>query len=72
MSSQIDKILGYQGNKYEKTAAMIKYARYLSQKHEDDLEIPLNRVNREKITVVSISDILSGKVTYTVEKMEEK
>ena len=72
MPIQIDKILAYQGNKYEKTSAMIQYARYLSRKHDDSLEIPVNRYYHEKVTTLAINDILNGKVSYTVDPMPEE
>jgi DNA-directed RNA polymerase subunit K/omega len=67
MPLQIDKILSYQGNKYERASAMSKYARYLSQKNDEDLEIPINRSQKEKITISAINDILNDKVTYQIE-----
>jgi DNA-directed RNA polymerase subunit K/omega len=72
MPIQIDKILSFEGNKYEKTCAMIKYARHLAQKNEENLEIPINRYTKEKITVSAINDILTGKVTYHLEAMPEE
>jgi DNA-directed RNA polymerase subunit K/omega len=67
MSLQIDKILSFQGNKYEKTSAMSKYARYLSQKNDEDLEIPINRTQKEKVTISAINDMLNDKVAYRIE-----
>ncbi len=67
MPLMIDKILSFQGNKYERASAMSKYARYLSQKNDEDLEIPINRSQKEKITISAINDMLSDKVTYQVE-----
>lgn len=72
MAIQIDKILGIEGNKYEKTAAMIKYARYLSQKNDDALEAPVSRTHKDKITTIAINDILTGKVTFTVEPVRDE
>lgn len=72
MAIQINKILGFQGNKYEKTAAMIKYARYLAQKHDEDLEVAVTRYTKEKITSVAINDIISGKITYQFEPSSEE
>ncbi len=67
MPLQIDKILSFHGNKYEIASAMSKYARYLSQKNDEDLEIPINRTQKEKVTISAINDILNEKVTYQVD-----
>ncbi|MGA2142484.1 MAG: hypothetical protein ABSG94_08670 [Brevinematales bacterium] len=67
MALQIDKILSFSGNKYERTSAMSKYARYLSQKNDEDLEIPINRTQKEKVTISAINDMLNDKVSYRVE-----
>jgi len=67
----IDKILALEGNKYEKTTAMIKYARYLSQKNDDSLEAQISRTVREKITTVAINDVLNGKITYVLEPVRD-
>ncbi len=67
MPLQIDKILSFQGNKYERACAMAKYARYLSQKNDEDLEIPINRSQKEKVTISAINDILNEKITYQVD-----
>lgn len=72
MPIQIDKILAYQGNKYERTSAMIQYSRYLCKKNDDSLEIPVNRYFREKVTTLAINDILNGKIGYTVETLPEE
>lgn len=72
MPIQIDKILACQGNKYERTSAIIQYARYLSKKHDDSLEIPVNRYYREKVTTLAINDILNGKITFTAETLPEE
>jgi DNA-directed RNA polymerase subunit K/omega len=72
MPIQIDKILGLEGNKYEKTVAMIKYARFLSQKNDDSLEAAIGRSGREKITSLAINDILTGKVPYTFDPAKEE
>jgi DNA-directed RNA polymerase subunit K/omega len=55
-----------------KTCAMIKYARFLAQKNDDDLEVPVTRHTKEKITTMAINDIISGKVTYTIENLPEE
>ncbi len=67
MPIQIDKILGSVGNKYEKTCAMIKYARFLAQKNDENLEVNVSKHLREKITTVAINDILNGKIAYHME-----
>ena len=46
---------------------MIKYARFLAQKNEDALEVPIGRNKMEKVTLIAIRDILKLKVTYEVE-----
>ncbi len=71
MPIQIEKILGFTGNKYEKTCAMIKYARYLAQKNDESLEITVSRYLREKITTVAINDILTGKIAYHSDQLSE-
>lgn len=68
MDSLIEKILSFKGNKYEATVAMCKYARLLSQKNEDSLEIPLSDHTKEKATIIAMRDILNGKVKYYLEK----
>mgnify|MGYP001095605891 CR=1 FL=1 len=68
MDPFIDKILSFKGNKYEATVAMCKYARLLSQKNEDLLEIPLSNYSKEKVTILAIRDILSGKTKYILEQ----
>ncbi|MGC8765306.1 MAG: DNA-directed RNA polymerase subunit omega [Brevinematia bacterium] len=70
MDSFIDKILSFDGNKYEATVAMCKYAKILSQKNEDSLDIPLSNNTKEKVTVIAIRDILNNKVKYHLEKGE--
>jgi DNA-directed RNA polymerase subunit K/omega len=65
----LDEILSLEGNKYEKTAAVIKYIRFLAQKNDDQLEIPVGRNRNEKITLVAMNDILRGKVSYEVEEI---
>jgi DNA-directed RNA polymerase subunit K/omega len=52
---------------------MSKYARYLSQKNDEDLEIPINRSQKEKITISAINDILNDKISYQIEvSVDEK
>jgi|YelNatPaOPRAMG01_1025707.scaffolds.fasta_scaffold01835_13 DNA-directed RNA polymerase subunit K/omega len=68
MDPFIEKILSFKGNKYEATVAMCKYARLLSQKNEDLLEIPLSNHSKEKVTILSIRDVLSGKTKYILEQ----
>jgi len=70
MPIDIDKVLSFEGNKYEMVNAMIKYAFYLSQKNEDSLEVNLGN-SKEKITTVAINDVLNGKIKYTYEESEE-
>ncbi len=70
MENFIEKILSFDGNKYEATVAMSKYARILSQKNEDTLDIPLSNNTKEKVTVISIREILNKKVKYHMEKGE--
>ncbi len=72
MDSFIEKILSFNGNKYEVTVAMSKYARILSQKNDDMLEIPLSNNTKEKVTLIAMRDILGGKVSYHVEKENSK
>jgi len=72
MPVQIEKILSMQGNKYEIACAIAKYARYLSQKHDEDLEIPVNRSQKEKVTIGALNDVLSGKITYSVDSSSEE
>lgn len=72
MDSFVEKILSFNGNKYEATVAMSKYARLLSQKNDDMLEIPLTNHSKEKVTVIAMRDILSGKVKYHLEKENSK
>ncbi|MEJ5283543.1 MAG: DNA-directed RNA polymerase subunit omega [Brevinematales bacterium] len=72
MDSFVEKILSFNGNKYEATVAMSKYAKFLSQKNEDMLDIPLSNNTKEKVTVIAIRDILNGKVKYTLEKESSK
>jgi DNA-directed RNA polymerase subunit K/omega len=67
MALDIDKILSFTGNKYEITSTITKYARYLSQKNDEDLEIPINRTQKEKVVISAINDMLNGKVSYRVE-----
>ncbi len=69
MGIPLDEILSLEGNKYEKTAAVIKYIRFLAQKNDDQLEIPVGRNRNEKITLVAMNDILRGKVSYEVEEI---
>jgi DNA-directed RNA polymerase subunit K/omega len=68
----LDEILSLEGNKYEKTAAVIKYIRYLAQKNDDQLEIPVGRNRNEKLTIVAMNDILRGKVSYELEAMPDE
>ncbi len=68
MDSFVEKILSFNGNKYEVTVAMSKYAKFLSQKNGDMLDIPLSNNTKEKVTVIAIRDILNGNVKYTLEK----
>ncbi len=72
MALPLDEILALEGNKYEKTAAMIKYARYLAQKNDDALEVPVGRNRFEKLTLVAMQDILSGKVSYEIEAPQDE
>ena len=67
MSLPLEEILSVEGNKYEKTAAIIKYVRYLAQKNDDSLEIQVSRNYWEKLPLVAIKDILSGKVSYELD-----
>lgn len=66
----LDEILSISGNKYETTSAIIKYVRYLAQKNDDALEIPVGKNGYEKITLVAMHDILKGKVKYDIEESE--
>ena len=72
MDSFVEKILSFKGNKYEATVAMSKYAKILSQKNEDSLEVPLSNNTKEKITLIAIRDILSNKVKYSLDKGSSK
>jgi DNA-directed RNA polymerase subunit K/omega len=72
MPIQIDKILSYSGNKYEKTCAMIKYSRYLAQKNDENLEVPVTRHTKDKITTIAINDILNSKISYHMEHLPEE
>ncbi|NPV00798.1 MAG: DNA-directed RNA polymerase subunit omega [Brevinematales bacterium] len=72
MGIPLDEILSLEGNKYEKTAAVIKYIRYLAQKNDDQLEIPVGRNRNEKLTIVAMNDILRGKVSYELEAMPDE
>jgi len=68
----LDEILSLEGNKYEKTAAVIKYIRFLAQKNDDQLEIPVGRNRNEKLTLVAMNDILKGKVSYELEDIQDE
>ena len=72
MGIPLDEILSLEGNKYEKTAAVIKYIRFLAQKNDDQLEIPVGRNRNEKLTLVAMNDILKGKVSYELEEMPDE
>lgn len=72
MGIPLDEILSLEGNKYEKTAAVIKYIRFLAQKNDDQLEIPVGRNRNEKLTLVAMNDILRGKVSYELEEMPDE
>lgn len=72
MALPLEEILGLEGNKYEKTAAMIKYARFLAQKNDDSLEVPVGRNRWEKLTLVAMQDILSGRVSYELEPGQDE
>ncbi len=64
MGIDIKKLLAFDGNKYEACVAMMKYAKYLAQKNENSLEIPVSKHRKEKVTVVAINDFLNGVFTY--------
>lgn len=66
MGIPLDEILGLEGNKYEKTAAIIKYVRYLAKKNDNQLEIEVSRNKTKKITLVALEDVLKGRVTYDI------
>lgn len=68
MGIPLDEILAISGNKYEKTAAVIKYARYLTQKHDDALEVPVGGGRHEKVTVRALRDVLTENVGYELLK----
>ncbi len=72
MGIPLEEILGLEGNKYEKTSAIIKYVRYLAQKHDDSLEIEVARNKFKKITLVAMEDILRGTVKYEVESSPDE
>ncbi|OHD56485.1 MAG: hypothetical protein A2Y33_15265 [Spirochaetes bacterium GWF1_51_8] len=72
MGIPLDEILSLEGNKYEKTAAVIKYIRFLAQKNDDQLEIPVGRNRNEKLTLVAMNDILKGKVSYELEDIQDE
>ena len=72
MGIDIKKLLAFDGNKYEATVAMIKYARYISQKYENSLEIPVSKHRKEKVKVVAINDFLNGRFSYELENSQPK
>ncbi len=72
MGIDIKKLLAFDGNKYEACVAIMKYARYLSQKHENSLEIPVSKHRKEKVTVVAINDFLNGAFSYEVDHNQSK
>ncbi len=71
MALPLDEILDLEGNKYEKTAAIIKYVRYLAQKNDDSLEVQVARNYWEKLPLAAMKDILTGKVTYELESITD-
>lgn len=66
MGIPLDEILSISGNKYEKTAAIIKYARYLAQVNDDALEVHIGGGKMEKVTLVALRDILNENVPYEI------
>jgi DNA-directed RNA polymerase subunit K/omega len=71
MGIPLDEILGMDGNKYEKAAAMIKYTRYLTQKNDDALEVHVGGGRYEKLTLVAMRDILKNTIKYDVDYVED-
>ncbi|MGL4394061.1 MAG: DNA-directed RNA polymerase subunit omega [Brevinema sp.] len=65
MPLPLDEILSLSGNKYEATVATIKYARALSQEHNDAIEIPTGPNRSEKLTLLAIKEVLGGNIEYT-------
>ncbi|MGL4563585.1 MAG: DNA-directed RNA polymerase subunit omega [Brevinema sp.] len=73
MPLPLDEILSMSGNKYKATVATIKYARALSQEHNDATEIPVGPNRSEKLTLLAIREVLSGNVEYSfIEKTSIK
>ena len=64
MPLPLDEILSLSGNKYEATVATIKYARALSQEHNDATEIAVGPNTTEKLALLAIREVLSGNIEY--------
>lgn len=72
MPLPLDEILSLSTNKYEATVATIKYARALSQEHNDSTEITVGPNRTEKLTLLAIREVLSGNVEYAFDNKTSK
>lgn len=71
MPLPLDEILSMPDNKYEITVATIKYARALSQEHNDATEITIGNTT-EKLTLLAIREVLSGNIEYVFDDKKNK
>lgn len=72
MPLPLDEILSLSGNKYEMTVVTIKYARALSQEHNDATEIPIGGNRTEKLTLLAMREVLNNRIEYIDEKASKK
>ncbi|MDK2819018.1 MAG: DNA-directed RNA polymerase subunit omega [Spirochaetota bacterium] len=72
MPLPLDEILSLSENKYEVTVATIKYARALSQEHNDATEITVAGNRTEKLTLLAMREVLSGNIEYIFDDKKGK
>lgn len=72
MPLPLDEILSLSENKYEVTVATIKYARALSQEHNDATDISIGNNSSEKLTLLAIREVLSGNIEYVFDDKKNK
>ncbi len=72
MPLPLDEILSLSTNKYEATVAAIKYAKALSQEHNDATDIPISYNKTEKLTLLAMREVLSGNIEYIFDDKKNK
>jgi DNA-directed RNA polymerase subunit K/omega len=70
MRVPIDKVIGFDGNKYEATAAMTKYIERIEE--EPEILLDYSEKDKEKIVAIVIDEILSGKLKYHYKESDKK